>query len=99
MNFHLKQYLFISQKIILIKNNQKNIKEFIGREIDDNFDEQNELLEEEENEDKNEKDNVFDDEIKKLIKERDKEINNIIMKYQDKMDKMKKEQNKKTIED
>ncbi len=78
---------------------EKNINEFMGREIDDDFDEQNELLEEEENEDKNEKDNILDHEIKKLIKERDKEINNIIMKYQDKMDKMKKEQNKKTIED
>ena len=76
---------------------EKKINSIIGREIDDNFDEQNEIIEEDNNEnDEKEKgkDNIIDEEIKKLIKERDDEINNIIVKYQDKMNKMKKGQNK-----
>ena len=81
---------------------QKKIKNILGREIDKNFDEKNEFLEEEEDEDdennKKEKDKIIDDEIKELIKQRDIEINKIMLKYQDKMDKMKKDQNRHTIE-
>jgi hypothetical protein len=50
----------------------------------------------ENNKDSNDK--LIDDEIIKLLKQRDKEINNIILKYQDKLDKMKKEQNKSLME-
>ena len=76
---------------------EKKINSIISREIDDNFDEQNEIIEEDNNENDEKdkgKDNIIDDEIKKLIKERDDEINNIILKYQDKMNKVKKGQNK-----
>ena len=79
---------------------EKKIKNILGREIEENFDEKKELLEEENEEDENskkEKDKIYDNEIKELLKQRDIEINNIILKYQDKMDKMKKEQNN-TIE-
>ena len=79
---------------------EKKIKNILGREIEENFDENKELLEEENEEDENskkEKDKIYDNEIKELLKQRDIEINNIILKYQDKMDKMKKEQNN-TIE-
>ena len=73
----------------------KKMKNIIGREIDDNFDEKYEFLEE----DNSIENNKINDEIKELLKQRDIEINNIMIKYQDKMDKMKKEQNKKTIEE
>ena len=74
------------------------IKEIIGKEIIDNFDEKKEFQEEEnEKDENNSKDKIFEDEIKELLKQRDIEINNIILKYQDKVDKMKKEQNKKKI--
>jgi serine/threonine protein kinase len=73
----------------------KKIKNIIGREISDNFDEKYEFLEE----DNSIENNKIDDEIKELLKQRDMEINNIMLKYQDKMDKMKKEQNKRTIEE
>ena len=73
----------------------KKMKNIIGREIDDNFDEKYEFLEE----DNSIENNKINDEIKELLKQRDIEINNIKIKYQDKMDKMKKEQNKKTIEE
>ena len=79
---------------------EKKIKNILGREIEENFDEKKELLEEDNEEDENskkEKDKIYDNEIKELLKQRDIEINNIILKYQDKMDKMKKEQNN-TIE-
>jgi len=67
---------------------RENIK---GREIESNFDEKYEFLEEDD--DTKEKDKV-NNEIKKLLEQRDMEINNIMLKYQDKMDKIKKEQNK-----
>ena len=66
----------------------------MGREIEDNFDEKYEFLEED-NDEKNDKEKSnLDNEIKELLKQRDIEINNIMLKYQDKMDKMKKGQNK-----
>ena len=81
---------------------EKKIQNILGREFEDNFDEQKELLEEEDEEDENtkkEKDKIIEDEIKELLKQRDIEINNIMLKYQNKMDKMKKEQIKNiTIE-
>ena len=80
---------------------EKKIKN-LGREFEDNFDEHKELLEEEDEEDENnkkEKDKIIEDEIKELLKQRDIEINNIMLKYQNKLDKMKKEQIKNnTIE-
>ena len=88
---------------IYLKNNK--LKNLFGREIEDNFDEKYEFLEEDneennenENENENEKNKIIDDEIQKLLKQRDMEINSIILKYKDKMDKMKKEQNKTSIE-
>ena len=76
----------------------KRMKSIIGREIEDNFDEKYEFLEEdnddEDENNQNGKNKIIDDEIQKLLKQRDMEINNIMLKYQDKMDKMKKEQNK-----
>jgi hypothetical protein len=72
-------------------------KSIMGREIEDNFDEKYEFLEED-NDEKNDKEKSnLDNEIKELLKQRDIEINNIMLKYQDKMDKMKKEQNKSTV--
>ena len=71
---------------------ENKIKNILGREFEDNFDEQKELLEEEDEEDENikkEKDKIIEDEIKELLKQRDIEINNIMLKYQNKMDKMK----------
>ena len=69
-------------------------KSIMGREIEDNFDEKYEFLEED-NDEKNDKEKSnLDNEIKELLKQRDIEINNIMLKYQDKMDKMKKGQNK-----
>ena len=77
-----------SFKNFLRDKKRENIK---GREIEDNFDEKYEFLEEDNND--KEKDKI-NDEIKKLLEQRDIEINNIMLKYQDKMDKIKKEQNK-----
>ena len=101
----------VSNKNLLYDNtlDKKNqfLKNFLkeknlGREIGDNFNEKKEEVLEEEDEDdeddKKEKDKILDDEIKELLKQRDIEINNIMLKYQDKMDKMKKEQNRNTIE-
>ena len=73
----------------------KKIKNIIGREISDNFDEKYEFLEE----DNSIENNKIDNEINELLKQRDMEINNIMLKYQDKMDKMIKEQKKRTIEE
>ena len=39
------------------------------------------------------KEKIYDDEIKNLMKERNDEINNIILKYEDKISKMKKGNN------
>ena len=66
-----------------------------GREIEDNFDEKYEFIEEDNND--KEKDKI-NDEIKKLLEQRDMEINNIMLKYQDKMDKIQREQNKSSRE-
>ena len=78
-----------------IKTNR--MKSIMGREIEDNFDEKYEFLEED-NDEKNDKEkSSLDNEIKELLRQRDLEINNIMLKYQDKMDKMKKEQNKSTV--
>ena len=100
----------INNKNLLYDNSLDKKKQFLknflkeknlGREIGDNFDEKKEEVLEEEDEDdddKKEKDKILDDEIKELLKQRDIEINNIMLKYQDKMDKMKKEQNRNTIE-
>ena len=87
-----------NHKIFYLKTflKNKNPNDIIGREIDNNFDERNEILEEDE--ENNEKNKIIEEEIQKLIKERDNEINNIIKKYQDKMNKMKMEKDKKTIE-
>jgi serine/threonine protein kinase len=75
-----------------IKTNRT--KSIMGREIKDNFDEKYEFLEED-NDEKNDKEkSSLDNEIKELLKQRDIEINNIMLKYQDKMDKMKKGHNK-----
>ena len=81
---------------IFLKTFLKNskIKNIIGQEILDNFDEKKEFLEED-NDDEKMNDKIIEDEIKELLKQRDFEINNIMLKYQDKMDKMKKEQNHK----
>jgi serine/threonine protein kinase len=81
---------------IFLKDN-KFANGIIGREIDNNFNEQKEIIEEDEenNENNNKK---IEDEIQKLIKERDNEINNIMIKYQIRMNKMKKEKDKNTIE-
>jgi len=69
----------------------------MGREIEDNFDEKYEFLEED-NDEKNDKEkSCLDNEIKELLKQRDIEINNILLKYQDKMDKMKKGQKKSIV--
>ena len=75
---------------------KKNIRNIIGRESDENFDEKYEFLEEDNSEKYDENDKKIDEGIKELLKQRDIEINNIMLKYQDKMDKMKKI--KKTIE-
>ena len=73
------------------------MKSMMGREIKDNFDEKYEFLEED-NDEKNDKEKSnLDNEIKELLRQRDLEINNIMLKYQDKMDKMKKEQNKSIV--
>ena len=78
---------------------EKKIKNIIGRESEDNFDEKYEFLEEDnyENND-NEKNRKIDEGIKELLKQRDIEINNIMLKYQDKMDKMKNSQIRNTNE-
>ena len=80
---------------IFLKTFLKNskIKDIIGQEILDNFDEKKEFLEED-SIDKKMNDKIIEDEIKELLRQRDFEINNIMLKYQDKMDKMKKEQKK-----
>lgn len=75
---------------------EKNKNKLIGRESDD-FDEKYEFLEED-YENENEKKKKIDEGIKELLKQRDIEINNIMLKYQDKMDKMKNIQNRNTIE-
>lgn len=78
-----------------IKTNRT--KSIMGREIEDNFDEKYEFLEED-NDEKNDKEkSCLDNEIKELLKQRDIEINNIMLKYQDKMDKMKKGQKKSIV--
>lgn len=78
-----------------IKTNRT--KSIMGREIEDNFDEKYEFLEED-NDEKNDKGkSCLDNEIKELLKQRDIEINNIMLKYQDKMDKMKKGQKKSIV--
>ena len=70
----------------------KKFRNFIGRESDENFDEKYEFLEE----DSEKYDEKIDEGIKELLKQRDIEINKIMLKYQDKMDKLHKI--KKTIE-
>ena len=69
-------------------------KSIMGREIEDNFDEKYEFLEEDNDEKTDKEKSSLDNEIKELLRQRDIEINNIMLKYQDKMDKMKKGQNK-----
>ena len=100
----------INNKNLLYDNSMDKKNQFLknflkeknlGR-LRNNFDEKKEEVLEEEDEDeddeKKEKDKILDDEIKELLKQRDIEINNIMLKYQDKMDKMKKKQNRNTIE-
>ena len=78
-----------------IKTNRT--KSIMGREIEDNFDEKYEFLEEDNDEKTDKEKRTIDNEIKELLKQRDIEINNIMLKYQDKMDKMKKGQNKNIV--
>lgn len=81
-------------KTFLKTNRTKSI---IRREIEDNFDEKYEFFEEDNDEKNGKEKSCLDNEIKELLKQRDIEINNIMLKYQDKMDKMKKKQNKSIV--
>ena len=99
-NNNFKEYTNIKRSNFLKKFlREERIRNVIGKNIEDDFDEKYEFFEEdkvENNKDSNDK--LIDDEIIKLLKQRDKEINNIILKYQDKLNKMKKEQNKSLME-
>lgn len=88
------------RKNILMKTflKESKIKDIMGKEILDNFDEKKEFLIEDGDNEKNMKNKIFEDEIKELLKQRDIEIKNIMLKYQDKVEKMKKEQNQKICE-
>ena len=94
----IDSYTYDKRNIFLktfIKTNR--MKSMMGREIEDNFDEKYEFLEEDNDEKTDKEKSSLDNEIKELLRQRDIEINNIMLKYQDKMDKMKKEQNKSTV--
>ena len=97
---NFKEYTNIKRSNFLKKFlREERIRNVIGKNIEEDFDEKYEFFEEdivENNKDSNDK--IIDGEIIKLLKQRDKEINNIILKYQDKLNKMKKEQNKSLIE-
>ena len=99
-NNNFKEYTNIKRSNFLKKFlREERIRNVIGKNIEDDFDEKYEFFEEdkiENNKDSNNK--IIDGEIIKLLKQRDKEINNIILKYQDKLDQMKKEQNKSLME-
>jgi hypothetical protein len=81
-----------NEKTINENNTQNNEKNILENDIEDN----NKNIENENINDK-EKDKIKD-EIKKLLEQRDMEINNIMLKYQDKMDKIQREQNKSSRE-
>jgi serine/threonine protein kinase len=97
---NFKEYTNIKRSNFLKKFlREERIRNVIGKNIEEDFDEKYEFFEEdivENNKDSNDK--IIDGEIIKLLKQRDKEINNIILKYQDKLNKMKKEQNKSLME-
>jgi hypothetical protein len=92
IHYNKKNEILNKDKNYFFKNN--NI-----RDVDDNLNKQNEIIEQDKDKDKfdddkkKEKNKIYDEEIKKLIKERDNEINNILRKYQAKMNKVKMEQN------
>jgi serine/threonine protein kinase len=99
-NNNFKEYTNIKRSNFLKKFlREERIRNVIGKNIEDDFDEKYEFFEEDKEENKKDSnDKIIDGEIIKLLKQRDKEINNIILKYQDKLNKMKKEQNKSLVE-
>ena len=99
-NNNCKEYTNIKRSNFLKKFlREERIRNVIGKNIEDDFDEKYEFFEEDKIENKNDSSNkIIDSEIIKLLKQRDKEINNIILKYQDKLDKMKKEQSKSLMD-